>query len=155
MTERYSQPRTVAVTGLGTINSAGNNVKDYWDAVTSGRREGIITNERAWLLAQTPDTYHKKLRSSLIGRVKSDDLAGDLLALEELAYQHFDRKYIDRYLSESAILGAIAAAEAMRDAKAHRAVDPKRLAFVLGTGIGGGIEISTYQSVMEAGGSLP
>jgi 3-oxoacyl-[acyl-carrier-protein] synthase II len=147
--------KIIAVTGLGTINSAGKNVQEYWQAVRTGQRVDVITNEREWLLARTPEPYRKKLRSSLVGRVKSDDIAGDLLALNEPAYAHIDRKYIERYLSESAIFGAIAVAEAMRDADALGASDPKRLAFTFGTGIGGGIEISTFQSVMEAGGSLP
>src|SRR5438105_8755883 len=129
--------RVVAVTGLGTINSAGKNVAEYWQAVSTGQREGIITNEREWLEENTPLASRKNLRTHLLGRVKSDDIAAELMALNEPAYAEFDKRYIDRYLSDSAIFGAIAVAEAMRDAGAHGAVDPNRLAFIFGTGICG------------------
>lgn len=147
--------RIVAVTGLGTINSAGNDVNEYWQAVSTGQREGIITNERTWLLKNTPPASHNNLRSHLIGRVKSHDIAALLTGLKEPAYAGFDERYIDRYLSGCAIFGAIAVAEAMRSADAHNAADPCRFAFVLGTGIGGGINITQYEQDFLAGTKLP
>lgn len=147
--------RIVAVTGLGAINSAGNNVDEYWQAVSEGRREGIITSEREWLLEHTPEAYRKKLRSSLVARIKVDDLVACLLSLNKPAYEHIDERYANRYLSESAVLGAIAAAEALEMAEAEGQVDPKRFGFMVGTGIGGGIEIANFQTIFEEGGSLP
>ncbi len=147
--------RIVAVTGLGTINSAGNNVQEYWQALSSGKRDGIITNERGWLLENTPLASRNNLRSHLIGRVKSDDIVALLTSLNEPAYSGFDERYIERYMSASAIFGSIAVAEAMRDAQAHDEMDPHRFAFVFGTGIGGGLNIAQYEQDFITGTKLP
>jgi 3-oxoacyl-[acyl-carrier-protein] synthase II len=155
MAEKDSPRREVAVTGLGTINSAGKNAEEYWQAVSSGKRDGVITNEREWLLQNTPAAYRSKLRSHLMGRVKSDDIVSELMAINEPAYDHIDERYAERYLSGSAIFGAIAVAEAMRSADAYDAVDPKRFAFVFGTGIGGGIHIAGFEEEFAAGRPLP
>ena len=46
MAEKDPSRRVVAVTGRGTINSAGKDVESYWNAIRSGQREDIITNDR-------------------------------------------------------------------------------------------------------------
>ncbi len=155
MAELDHSQRIVAVTGLGTINSAGKNVLEYWDRIVAGQREGIIRDEREWLLDNTPAAYHRRLRTRLIARVKTDDVVSELLALEEPAYAHMDERYIERFMSGSAIFAAIAVAEAMRSANAHGAVEPERFGFVFGTGIGGGIQIAPFELEFNSGNSLP
>lgn len=155
MAEKNRTPRVVAVTGLGTINSAGKNVEEYWQAVETGQREDIITNERGWLLEHSPDAYRKHLRSHLMARVKSDDITSELHALNEPAYSRYDERFLERYLSGSAIFGAIAVAEAMRSARAHDAADPLRFGFVFGTGVGGAINIAPSHEDFLAGVKLP
>ncbi len=155
MAEKDASRRVVVVTGLGTINSAGENVEAYWEAALSGDRKDAITNEREWLLENIPGAYRKKFRSHLMGRIKGDNLASKLIGLNEPAYEHIDDRYIERYISRSGVVGMIATAEAMRHANAYGAVNTKRFAFVLGTGIGGGVEISTFKSAMEKGENLP
>jgi 3-oxoacyl-[acyl-carrier-protein] synthase II len=155
MSESDVSKRIVAVTGLGTLNSAGRNVEEYWQAVRSGHREGTITNEREWLEQITPPAYLKNLKSHLLGRVKIPNIEDELMALDEEAYRHIDTRYIERYMSGGAIFGAFAVAEAMKSASAHGAADPNRFGFVFGTGIGGAINIATFDREFVEGNKLP
>lgn len=154
MTERNSQERIV-ITGYGAVSSIGRDAKSTYEAMLRGDRG--IENEREWLLENTPASYHHRLRSHLAARVQDFDLLRELPELEP----HFDKRNIERYLSRSAQLAMIASAEALRhagvvtDDLVLEAVDPERFAFVVGTGIGGGIEIGNYRGFMDEGNNIP
>ncbi|MBX4199321.1 beta-ketoacyl-[acyl-carrier-protein] synthase family protein [Candidatus Saccharibacteria bacterium] len=149
----HESPRVV-ITGYGCVSSLGDDARSTFEAMMAGQR--AIRNEREWLESQIPSAYlpegKPKLRSHLAARV------GEVALLSDPAFQaNFDQRYIDRYLSRSAELAFKASAEALRHAGVvtHMleldAVEPERFAFVIGTGIGGGIEIGNLRSQMARG----
>lgn len=108
--------RRVVVTGMGTVNPLGNNVKDFWTAVKAGEN-GIGKLTRF-------DTALYPARIS--GEVK--DFAADKILGAK------DARRMDRFTQYA----MVAAIEAMADAGlAVGSMDPERLGVILGNGIGG------------------
>jgi 3-oxoacyl-[acyl-carrier-protein] synthase II len=108
--------RRVVVTGLGTVNPLGNNVKDYWRALQNAEN-GIEK------LSRFDST---DFSSKVAGQVK--DFAPEKL-LDSKEARRMDR------FTQYAMVSAL---EAMEDAGLKPgSVDPQRLGVVLGNGIGG------------------
>lgn len=110
--------RRVVITGMGTINSLGLNVKDYWEGLKAGK-SGIsrITN------------LDLKDSPSLIGgEVKNDKFIPE---------NYMDRKLVkrmDRYCQ----FAFAASKEAVEDSGILKAtIDKQRAGVIIGSGIGG------------------
>jgi len=110
--------RRVVVTGIGTVNPLGNNVKDSWEAVKRG--DNGITRIDKFDVEEFP--------SKVCGMVKNLD-----------ATQYIDKKEA-RKLDRFTILAMISSIEAMKSAAlAHgnTGIDPERFGVIIGNGIGG------------------
>ena len=108
--------RRVVVTGMGTVNPLGNNVKDFWAAVKAGEN-GIGALSR-FDTAQYP--------ARIAGEVKN--FAADKILGAK------DARRMDRFTQYA----MVAAIEAMADAGlAVGSMDPERVGVILGNGIGG------------------
>jgi 3-oxoacyl-[acyl-carrier-protein] synthase II len=105
----------LAVTGWGCITPLGASVEATWQATLAGS-SGIATVAESWAA---------DLPARIAGRVQDDFNA----SLEPLLQRRLDR---------SAQLALVAARQAWAHAAPHCAgVDPRRVAVVIGTGIGG------------------
>ena len=149
--------RTAVITGFGAVSSVGLSAPETYNAMLRGERG--IRLERDWLEEQVPAVYRPKLRSHLAGLAMDFDLLSHSL-YQDVDHGRIDERYISRYYSRSAVLAALATAEALTQAgivtkKLELDTEPERTAFVIGTGIGGGIEIAGFQSQMEKGVRLP
>ena len=123
--------RRIVVTGIGAITPVGNNVPDLWAALVQGR-SGVAPITRF-----DPSV----LRTRFAAEVKGYD-----------AKEHFDRKTIRR-LSRFVQFALVATREAVTDARIDfEAVDPSRVGVVLGTGIGGLVELMEQAEIMETRG---
>ena len=108
--------RRIVVTGMGTVNPLGNNVKDYWRAVQNAEN-GIATLTRFDATA---------FPSRIAGQVK-DFQPEKVLDSKEV-------RRMDRF-TQYALVAVI---EAMEDAGLTQgSFDPTRLGVALGNGIGG------------------
>ena len=108
--------RRVVITGLGTVNPLGNNVKDYW------RRVQNCENGIGRITSFDPAPYP----SQVAGEVKDFDPS-----------QYLEKKEIRR-MDLFCLYAVVAAMEAMKDAGiSDGVVDPPRIGCVLGNGIGG------------------
>ncbi len=108
--------RRVVITGLGTVNAIGNDVKSTWKSVLIGKN-GIDN------ITLYDNSEHKPY---LAGEVK------DLIPED-----HIPPKEVRR-LDRTTILGLIAAKEAYEDSKLGEAkVDNDRFGVFVGSGIGG------------------
>jgi 3-oxoacyl-[acyl-carrier-protein] synthase II len=116
-----SENRRVVVTGLGAITPLGNNVKDTWESLKSGKN-GI---ERITLF----DT--ENFKAKLGAEVKGFD-PKEYLEVNEILRT-------DRY----AQFAVAAAKQAVDDSGILGSVEPDRFAVMLGTGIGG---ICTFET---------
>lgn len=125
-----SENRRVVVTGLGAITPIGNNVKDTWEAMKSGKN-GIA-----------PITLFdtEKFKAKLGAEVKNFD-PKDYLEINEVLRT-------DRY----AQFAVAAAQQAVEESGVKGTVEPERFAVLFGTGIGG---IGTFEvehtKLMEKG----
>ncbi len=108
--------RRVVITGLGTINSLGNNVDDFWSGIKEGKcGVGPITR-----------TDTSELVTKIAAEVK-DFKASD----------HMDKKDA-RKMALCTQFAVIAAGEAVRDAGLTEGTfDPERVGAIIGNGIGG------------------
>lgn len=125
-----SENRRVVVTGLGAITPVGNNVKETWDGLKTGKN-GIA-----------PITLFdtEKFKAKLAAEVKEFD---------PLQYMEVnDTLRTDRY----AQFAVAAAQQAVEDSGIEGTVDPVRFAVYFGSGIGG---INTFEAehtkLMEKG----
>ena len=118
MNENY---RRVVITGMGAVTPVGNNAKETWEALKSGKN-GIA-----------PVTYFNtdNLKAKLAAEVKNFDPA-DYLDVNEILRT-------DRYTQ----LALAVAQQAVDESKIKGTVDPDRFSVIFGTGIGG---ISTFES---------
>ena len=108
--------RRVVITGMGTVNPLGNNVKDFWRAVQAGEN-GIGLLDRF----DTTD-----FTSKIAGQVK--DFA------PEKSMEGKEARRMDRF-TQFAVVSSL---EALADAGlAPGTADPERLGIILGNGIGG------------------
>jgi 3-oxoacyl-[acyl-carrier-protein] synthase II len=111
--------RRVVVTGLGTVNPLGNNVKDFWQRVKNAEN-GIIRITRF-----DPKDYS----CQIAGEVR-DFNAGDF-------FEAKDARRMDRFT----VYAVAASIQAMNDSGLKAGdFDPERAGVILGNGIGG-IEI--------------
>jgi len=123
--------RRVVVTGMGTVNPLGNDVKSFWRAIKAGEN-GIGLLDRFDV---------KDFTSKIAGQVKGFSVDKILDSKEA--------RRMDRF-THYAMAAAI---EAMADAGlAAGQADPERFGVVLGNGIGG-IETleAQYKRVLEKG----
>jgi len=107
--------RRVVVTGLGIISPVGNNVKDFWQGLITGK-SGItrITRFDAALFD-----------SQIAGEVKGFDPSG-IIGPKEL-----------KRMEEFVQFAVVSAKEAMTDAKLSlEKEDPNRIGVIVGSGIG-------------------
>ncbi len=113
--------RRVVITGMGAVTPVGNNAKETWEALKSGKN-GIA-----------PVTYFNtdNLKAKLAAEVKNFDPA-DYLDVNEILRT-------DRYTQ----LALAVAQQAVDESKIKGTVDPDRFSVIFGTGIGG---ISTFES---------
>ncbi|UCF95931.1 MAG: beta-ketoacyl-ACP synthase II [Spirochaetaceae bacterium] len=108
--------KRVVITGLGTVNPLGNNVKDYWERVKAG--ENGITRITRFDPFEHP--------SQVAGEVK-DFNPGDFFDAK-------DARRMDRFT----VYAMAAAIQAYQDAGLKNGdIDPDRIGIVLGNGIGG------------------
>ena len=125
-----SENRRVVVTGLGAITPVGNNVKDAWEALKSGKN-GIA-----------PITLFdtEKYKAKLGAEVKNFD-PKEYLEINDILRT-------DRY----AQFAVAAAQQAVDDSGVEGTVQPERFSVIFGTGIGG---IGTFEvehtKLMEKG----
>lgn len=125
-----SENRRVVVTGLGAITPLGNNVKDTWEALKSGKN-GIA-----------PITLFdtEKFKAKLGAEVKNFD-PKEYLEINDILRT-------DRY----AQFAVAAAQQAVDESGVEGTVEPERFAVIFGTGIGG---IGTFEiehtKLMEKG----
>jgi 3-oxoacyl-[acyl-carrier-protein] synthase II len=121
----------VLVTGLGATTPLGGDVASTWDGMINGR-SGVGAIEEPWA-------------KDLPVRIAAQ------LAVEPA--QHIDRVQMRR-LDRVEAAALVAAQEAWADAGlADGAVDPERLAVVVGTGIGGAITLLTQDDLLESSGA--
>lgn len=126
--------RRVVVTGIGTLNSCGNDVATSWEAVVAGR-SGIGRITRF-------DTVRLDMPCHIAGELKDFQ--------PETWFQKREIKKLDLMTQ----YGLAAAYEAWEDADLRNAngFDPERAGAILGTGIGGLDSIEqTHTQIMEKG----
>jgi 3-oxoacyl-[acyl-carrier-protein] synthase II len=108
--------RRVVVTGMGTVNPLGNNVKDFWKAIQAGENGiGKLTRFES-------NGYTSKVAGEVKDFVPEKILEGK------------EARRMDRFTQ----FAMVASLEAMQDAKlAVGDTDPERFGITLGNGIGG------------------
>jgi 3-oxoacyl-[acyl-carrier-protein] synthase II len=119
--------RRVVITGMGTVNSVGLNVKDYWEGLKTGK-SGLsrVTNID---LLDSP--------SQVAGEIKNDVFNPE---------NYMERKLVKR-MARYCHFAMAASKEAMEDSGLINAnIDKERAGVIIGSGIGG-IEIFYEQSV--------
>ena len=116
-----SENRRVVVTGMGAVTPLGNNVKQTWESLKSGKN-GI-----------TPITLFdtKEFKAKLGAQVKDFD-PKEYMEVNDILRT-------DRY----AQFAVAAAQQAADDSKIEGTVEPERFAVLFGTGIGG---IGTFEN---------
>lgn len=123
--------RRVVITGLGTINSLGHNVDDFWKAIKAGEcGVGLITR-----------TDTTELATKIAAEVKNF-----------VASEHMDKKDA-RKMALCTQFAVIAAGEAVRDAGLTEGkFDPERAGAIIGNGIGG-FEVTeeSHKTLFEKG----
>jgi 3-oxoacyl-[acyl-carrier-protein] synthase II len=108
--------RRIVVTGMGTVNPLGNNVKDFWKGIRAGEN-GITPLDRFDLT---------DFSSTIAGQVRN--------FAPEKVLETKEARRMDRF-TQYAMVSAI---EAMADAGlAPGQTDPERFGVILGNGIGG------------------
>ncbi len=123
--------KRVVITGLGTINSLGNNVEEFWAGIKSGKcGVGPITR-----------TDSTDLVTKIAAEVK-DFKASD----------HMDKKDA-RKMALCTQFAVIAAGEAIKDAGLKEGnFDPNRVGTIVGNGIGGfEITEAAHKTLFEKG----
>jgi 3-oxoacyl-[acyl-carrier-protein] synthase II len=109
-------PRRVVITGMGTVNPLGSNVKDFWKGIRAGEN-GISVLDR----------FDNTEFSAKIAGQARDFAPETLLGTKEA-------RRMDRFTQ----FAMVAAIEAMADAKlAAGQAEPERFGCILGNGIGG------------------
>ncbi|MDY6834834.1 MAG: beta-ketoacyl-ACP synthase II [Chloroflexota bacterium] len=118
MRKRRRNPHNVRVviTGLGTINPLGNNVKEYWDNLIQGK-SGIR-------LAQHTDLSDYDVK--IAGEIDLPDLS-----------EYFPEKKMLKRLDRYVILAHVAGTQAIRDSGIDIDKAPHRYGALIGSGDGG------------------
>ncbi|XLS29070.1 beta-ketoacyl-ACP synthase II [Flavobacteriaceae bacterium M23B6Z8] len=113
--------RRVVVTGLGALTPIGNNIKEYWEGLSTGKS------------GAAPITYFdtSKFKTQFACEVKNFEV-----------HDHLDRKEA-RKLDKFSQYAMVASEEAIKDAQMDLdSLDPDRIGVIWGAGIGG---IQTFQ----------
>ncbi|RKX79821.1 MAG: beta-ketoacyl-[acyl-carrier-protein] synthase II [Spirochaetes bacterium] len=108
--------RRVVITGLGTINPIGNNIKEYWDNLQKGK-SGVR-------LAKNVDLsdYYVKIAGEI-----------DLPDVSQYFRSKRDLKRLDRYI----ILGHVAGCQSIEDSGVEIQKAPERYGTLIGVGKAG------------------
>ncbi len=129
--ETLMSEKRVVVTGMGTINSLGKNVEEFWTGLENGA-SGISRIERF---------NTEVLISKVAGQIKDYD-----------PLDYFEKRALRR-LSVFISYGLIAAKEAVADSGLDfSSTDPYRCGCITGSGIGGIYEIEEQVNVMNEKG---
>lgn len=132
--------RRIVVTGMGTVNPLGLNVRETWNKIIAGE-SGIATIEPPELAI--PEVW----------------IAGQVKGFNEKPY--IPTKEI-KNIHRNAQLAYVAALEALKDAelvdltdllKPRLLSDPERIGIGLGSGVGGGMEIDEIGRVIRERGA--
>jgi 3-oxoacyl-[acyl-carrier-protein] synthase II len=126
--------RRVVVTGLGTINPCGNDVRSSWEAVVAGR-SGVTTITRF-------DAAVMELPCRVAAEIKGFD-----------PEKHFEYREVKK-LDLMVMYGLVGAKMAWEDAGLDQfpSLDRTRAGSIIGTGIGGLDTIEhTHTTIMEKG----
>jgi 3-oxoacyl-[acyl-carrier-protein] synthase II len=115
MGSNFSQ-RRVVITGLGTVNPLGNNVKDFWENLSQGK-SGV-----------------RKISNFDIGDYEIQ-IAGEV-DLPDLS-QYFSSKKMTRRLDRYNLLSQIAGMQALRDSGLEVEKAPTKYGSLIGSGVGG------------------
>ena len=121
----------VVITGLGTINPIGNNVKEFWD--------NLIIGKSGVRLAQHTDlsNFHIKIGAEV-----------DLPDLTE----YFPKKYLTKKLDRFIILAHVAAVQAFKDSGLDTSQEPQKYGVLIGTGDAGvGLQFKNISDVISMG----
>ncbi len=122
-----SQNKRIVITGMGTVNSVGLNVKEYWEGLKNGK-SGLSRVSNVDLL-DSP--------SLVAGEVKNDVFKPE---------NYMERKLVKR-MARYCQFAMAASKEAVEDAGLPNAdIDKERVGVIIGSGIGG-IEVFYEQSV--------
>jgi 3-oxoacyl-[acyl-carrier-protein] synthase II len=122
----------VVVTGVGATTPLGGDVASTWDGLLAGR-SGVSTLDADWV--------HKyELPVQIAAQLKVDPT--EILPRVEA-----------RRLDRSEQVAMVASRQAYADAGLdENAVEPERLAVIIGTGIGGAITLLAQDDLLETGG---
>lgn len=132
--------RRIVVTGMGTVNPLGLNVKDSWENIIAGK-SGIATIE-------PPELAIPEVR--IAGQVKNFD-----------PKPYFPPKEI-RNIHRNAQFAYVSALEALHDASLVNLAnllepkllsEPERTGLTLGSGVGGGMHIAEIEDVLRDKGA--
>ena len=116
--------RRVVITGLGTINSIGLTVSEFWDNLSQGKN-GVRTSKNMNL-----DDHPVKIA----GEVDIPDIR-----------DYFSKRKMARRLDRHILFGHVAGVQAVRDAGLQDYAHPERVGVLIGTGAGG--VITHYQQI--------
>ncbi|GDY30439.1 beta-ketoacyl-ACP synthase II [Gandjariella thermophila] len=122
----------VVVTGLGATTPLAGDVASTWDALLAGR-SGVSTIEADWV-----DRYELPSR-----------IAAQLAVEPTEVLPRVEARRLDRCEQVAMIAARQAWADAGLD---ENAVEPERLAVVIGTGIGGALTLLTQDDLLETQG---
>ncbi len=126
--------RRVVITGIGVVSPIGNNVKDFWENLVSGK-SGIGT-----ISSFDPDKYG--LTVKIAAEVKNFN-----------AEDYFDKKDAQK-LSDFIKFAYAAAMEAIKDANLENSnIDKDRVGVIVGTGIGGLKDIEEQNETINEKGA--
>jgi 3-oxoacyl-[acyl-carrier-protein] synthase II len=114
--ERDPREVRVVISGMGTINPIGGNVKEFWENLIKGK-SGVRR-----LQAFPIDGYSVQIA----GEIDLPDLTG-----------YFKDKKMSKRLDRYVILAQIAATQAIRDSGLDVEKAPQRYGVIIGTGEGG------------------
>ena len=118
--------RRIVVTGLGLISPVGNTVTEAWDAVCNGRSGiGPIT-----------ELDVSDMATRIAGEIKNFEVTDYIPGKEARRYDKF------MHYALAAAQGAMAEAGLLAE---DNGIDPERVGFALGSGIGG---IATIENTM-------
>lgn len=121
----------IVITGLGTINPIGNNVKEFWDNLIAGK-SGVRTAQHTEL-----NDYHVKIGAE----VDYPDLS-----------KYFKKKFMPKRLDRFIVFGHIAAVEVLEDAGLDIEKSPHRYGVLIGTGDAGvGIHYTNISNIIKYG----
>lgn len=121
----------VVITGLGTINPIGNNVKEFWD--------NLIIGKSGVRLAQNTNlsNFHIKI--------------GAEVDLPDLA-EYFPKRYLTKKLDRFILFAHVAAVQAFKDSGLDASKNPQRYGVLIGTGDAGvGLQFKNISDVISLG----